>query len=72
MAFLRARGVAIGVFDLDDADPRLPEAPAEVTRAHNVGRLAYPPARQILDDKPRQARTTNSGARHASRRSRQR
>jgi len=67
-----ARGVAIGVFDLDDADPMLPEAPAEVTRAHNVGRLAYPPARQILDDKPRQARTTNSGARHASRRSRQR
>jgi len=67
-----ARGVAIGVFDLDDADPILPEAPPDATQAQNSGRLAYPPARQILGDKPRQAPTTQPGARHASRRSRQR
>ena len=69
---LSARGVAIGVFELADADPMLPEAPPDPTQALRGARLAYPPARQILGDKPRQARTTKSGVRHTSRRSRQR
>ncbi len=66
-----ARGVAMGVFDLDDVDLSAPAASSDATRA-SVERLAYPPARQVLGDRPRQAPTTQPGATHASRRPRQR
>ena len=62
------RGVANGIFGLDDAaaDPPLPSSTASPRRRASARQLAYPPARQVLADRPRHAGSDRQGGSHAS------
>jgi hypothetical protein len=62
------RGVANGIFGLDDAaaDPPLPSSSASPRRRASARQLAYPPARQVLADRPRHAGSDRQEGTHAS------
>lgn len=62
------RGVATAIFGLDDAaaDPPLPSSSAAPRRRASARQLAYPPARQVLADRPRHAGSDRQGGSHAS------
>jgi hypothetical protein len=62
------RGVANGIFGLDDAAtaPPLPSSSASPRRRASARQLAYPPARQVLADRPRHAGNDRQGGSHAS------
>jgi hypothetical protein len=63
------RGVANGIFGLDDdaADPSLPSSSSDSPRRRaSALQLAYPPARQVLADRPRHAGSDRQGGSHAS------
>ncbi|MEA2188183.1 MAG: hypothetical protein QOK16_3194 [Solirubrobacteraceae bacterium] len=63
------RGVAHGILGLDDdasADSPLPSSSASPRRRASARQLAYPPARQVLADRPRHAGNDRQGGSHAS------
>ena len=55
------RGVAIGVFAIDDSPPMVPGDTA-AQHAPITRRLAYPPARHVLSDRPRRQSASRHGA----------
>ena len=55
------RGVAIGVFAIDDSPPTVPGDSA-AQHAPATRRLAYPPARHVLSDRPRRQSASRHGA----------
>ena len=62
------RGVANGIFGLDDdaVDPPLKSSSDSPRRRASARQLAYPPARQVLADRPRHAGSDRQGGSHAS------
>jgi len=62
------RGVANGIFGLDDAaaEPLLLSSSASPRRRASARQLAYPPARQVLADRPRHAGSDRQGGSHPS------
>jgi hypothetical protein len=58
------RGVAHGLLGIEDARGAAAPRPGEsdATRQTGSRRLAYPPARQVLADRPRRRRTDRQGA----------
>jgi len=63
------RGVVNGIFGLENdgaADPPLLSSSASPRRRASARQLAYPPARQVLADRPRHAGSDRQGGSHAS------
>jgi hypothetical protein len=62
------RGVVDGIFGLGDSGgpPLQSSAPAASRGPASARQLAYPPARQVLADRPRHVRSDQQGGSHAS------